>query len=69
MLEKQLKPLSDQWAEYSIPASNGWKHDLIDPLGENVGRSREIYRTILPMYRLPVQRSISASEMVSFLAR
>ena len=67
VLEKQLKPLTDQWVEYAIPASHRWKHDLIDPLGENVDHAPEIYRTILPMYGLPVQRSLSSSGSVTFL--
>jgi len=65
VLRRVLKPLSNQWAEYSIPASRGWKHDLIDPLGENKDVTVEVYRTILPMYGLPVQRSITSSSTVS----
>ena len=52
VLGRDLRPLSGEWVTYSIPASRGWKHDLIDPLGENVGRSAEIYRALLPMYGL-----------------
>ena len=68
VLEKQLRPLSRQWDEYSIPGELGWKHDLIDPLGENVGHSVEIYRMILPMYGLPIQRSKDSSATVTMLA-
>jgi hypothetical protein len=65
VLERQLKPLADEWQEFSIPAGLGWKHDLIDPLGENVGNSVEIYRKILPMFGLPAHRSADSSATVT----
>jgi carboxylesterase len=52
VLRRELRPLSAEWLEHAIPAKYGWKHDLIDPLGENVGHSDEIYRVLLPMYGL-----------------
>jgi acetyl esterase/lipase len=68
VLAKSLKPLSREWATHEIPSSYRWKHDVIDPLGENVGRSAEIYHVLLPWYDLPAKTTISASETVSFLA-
>jgi pimeloyl-ACP methyl ester carboxylesterase len=60
VLERHLRPLSRGWAVHAIPMSRAWKHDLIDPLGENVANSRDIYRELLPLYGLD-----SAAETVT----
>jgi pimeloyl-ACP methyl ester carboxylesterase len=67
-LRLRLKPLTAEWQEFAIPKGLGWKHDIIDPLGENVGKSVEIYRRILPMFRLPRQRSTDSSATVTLAA-
>ena len=68
VLQRELKPLSAEWAQYAIPTRRGWKHDLIDPLGENRAHSADIYRTILPMYGLPTRPSVLPSGTVSLVA-
>lgn len=52
VLKRHLGPLSRDWTVHAIPASRAWKHDLIDPLGENVANSQDIYRELLPLYGL-----------------
>jgi carboxylesterase len=52
VLERHLRPLSRGWTVHAIPASRAWKHDLIDPLGENVANSQDIYRELVPLYGL-----------------
>jgi carboxylesterase len=63
-LARQLQPLSREWVHVSFPSSWGWKHDLIDPMGENVTRSQAIYRELLPVYGLEIA-SETASSTVS----
>lgn len=63
VLRRELKPLSAAWIEHSIPGRYGWKHDLIDPLGENVGHSAEIYRVLLPMYGLAPRAENGSGEL------
>lgn len=64
VLERHLRPLSRNWTPYAIPASRAWKHDLIDPLGENVANSQDIYGELLPLYGLDSETE-SATTTVS----
>jgi esterase/lipase len=52
VLERHLRPLSRDWTVHAISADRAWKHDLIDPLGENAANSPDIYRELLPLYGL-----------------
>lgn len=49
VLEREFKPITKEWVAFEVPAKLGWKHDIIDPAGENRTHAAEIYRTLLPL--------------------
>jgi hypothetical protein len=63
VFERHLRPLGRSWAVHAIPASRAWKHDLIDPLGENVANSHDIYLELLPLYGLDSAAETAAATL------
>jgi hypothetical protein len=58
VLEREFKPITKEWVAFEVPAKLGWKHDIIDPAGENRTHAAEIYRALLPLYGLEVTTSL-----------
>ncbi|MEI7814723.1 MAG: alpha/beta fold hydrolase [Coriobacteriia bacterium] len=59
VLEREFKPITKEWVAFEIPANLKWKHDVIDPKGENRQHITEIYRTLLPLYGLETTTSLA----------
>ena len=44
-------PSSSRW--YAFPAADGYRHDVVDPEGENAENLDEIYPVLGPLIGLP----------------